>query len=852
VRTPQADAVISASRSLSYSELNGRANRLARYLRSHGVGPGVMVAVCLERTWEMTVALLAVLKAGGAYMPLDPDYPAERLAFMVGDAQAQLLLTQETLLTRIPSQAVATFCLDRDWEETGGESEADLPDGAEPDDLAYVIYTSGSTGVPKGVQIAHRGICNNLRWRQEAFPLSAHDRLLQTYSFSFDPSVWAFFWPLTSGAAVVLPHPGDSGDPVGLVQTIQKHQISVLGFSPSMLGVLLGHPGFGRCGSLRHVFSGGEALAPGLRDRFFAVLPSTALHNVYGPTEATIDTTWWDCSPSEGGTVVPIGRPLPQMQVYLLGEDGQPVGAGDSGELHVAGVGLARGYLHRPELTAERFVPNPFCRDAEERVLYPTLYRTGDLCRQRDDGAIEYLGRLDQQVKLRGFRIELGEIESLLVRQSGVREATASVLEERVGDPRLIAYIVPDADAPPKRAALREALQAALPAHMVPGAFVFLDTLPLSPTGKRDRSALPVPSAEDWERDHTGTAPQTPLQWQLVQIWEDLLGISPVGINEDFFALGGHSLLAAQLVDQIALGCGREIPLAALYAGATVERLAAIIQNQEETFTPSPVSRIKPEGDQPPLFFLYGFLPMGGFYSFQLARHLPANQPFFVLHPAILSGSSRPATIEGMAGYYLKTIREQQPQGPYRLGGYCGAGLVAYEVARQLTAEGETVEILALIEVAPISARPRAFAQRLVRTLARPATRQAWTMRAERMLLPVVAAWQDLKRFLRPSPSGTISPLEATQERLLLHSDRAAARYVPKPYSGPVTFFCATDDPERFREDPVTLWQDIISEVRVQPVPGDHMTCLTEHVGALGEGLRTQLAALSMPASQPD
>lgn len=570
--TPHAPALMVGTETLTYAELNSRANRTAHHLRALGAGPGVLVGVCLEPSPEMAVALLSVLKAGAAYVPLDPGYPAERLAFMIEDAQAAILLTQTPLRAALPSHP-CTLALDTDAPLIERQSDDNLIDGATPDDLAYVIYTSGSTGTPKGVEIAHRGVCNNLRWRQEQFPLSHQDRLLQSYSFSFDPSVWAFFWPLIAGAAVVLPRPSDSGDPGRLISIIAREQVSVLGFSPSMLSVLLDHPGMERCRSLRHIFSGGEALSPGLRERFYAVLPHAALYNVYGPTEATIDATWWNCRPGEDGDIVPIGRPLPQTQAYVLSEGGQPVSTGDSGELHIAGVGLARGYLRRPALTAERFVPNPFGPGR--------LYRTGDLCRQRADGAIEYLGRLDNQVKIRGFRIEIGEIETALLRLPDIKEAAVIAREDRHGNRRLAAYVVPVEHVTGDELASR--LGVTLPTHMIPADWVFLSALPLTINGKVDRKALPAPDLAEKRRTTPKTPTATDTQKRLATIWAEVLGADDVGLDDNFFDLGGHSLLAARVASRVYAEFGIDFAVRSLFEMPTLAKLSAYVERRQGT-----------------------------------------------------------------------------------------------------------------------------------------------------------------------------------------------------------------------------------------------------------------------------
>jgi len=821
-RTPDAPAVVFEGGRLTYGALNRRANRLARFLRARGVGPEMVIGVCAGSGPEMIVALLAILKAGGAYLPLDPTYPPHRLAFLLDDAGATLTLAQPGFRDALPAGA-CVMPLGAGLED--GEQAGDLPGGSAPDDLAYVIYTSGSTGLPKGVLLAHRGACNNLRWRQQCFPLTPADRMLQSYSFSFDPSVWAIFWPLASGATLVLPRPGGIADSGYLVETLAEQQITVAGFGPAQLRTLLAHPDIGRC-HLRHLFCGGEAMPADL-PRLVHTLVGAELHNVYGPTEATIDAACWTVprgDADDGGDAlpnsVPIGYPVAGAELFLLDDDLRPVAEGDPGELYIAGAGLARGYLNRPELTAERFVPHPLSPRGGAR-----LYRTGDLARRGAGGEVYYLGRVDTQVKLRGFRIELGEIEAALRRHPHVLDAVVTLREDQPGEKRLAAYVVPHAGGAPTSSDLRRFLAGSLPAHMVPVAVVFLDHLPLTPSGKQDRTALPPPGGEIWERGPGFVPPQNPLQHQLTQIWEDLLDIRPIGIRDSFWDLGGHSLLAARLLDQIAHACGRSVPLSALYEGGTVENLAALLCQSEASAPTTLLAKIA-GGARRPFFYLYGFHPLGGFYCSHLARRLHPEQPLFLLHPPA-ERRPGPLTVERMAADYLPVIRATQPHGPYRLGGFCGSGLVAYEMARQLAAQGETVEFLALIEAHAINARFRLALRRLPVTLRRFL---AW----QRFALPVLAAVQSRWRVWK-----------GRGERGLIEAcDRAAAAYVPRPYAGPVHLLRAADDPEQIPGDPIALWRELAPTLTVDDVPGTHLSCLLEHVGALGERLGACLDAL--------
>ncbi|MDY0007567.1 MAG: amino acid adenylation domain-containing protein, partial [Spongiibacteraceae bacterium] len=449
-RSPDAIAVTDAHETLSYAELEARANRLAHWLRGQGIGPDQPVAVLMERCADMPVALYAILKAGGAYLPLDPEHPAERIRLILEESRAPLVICQQALVPRLPA-GQAHLALDQAARELAAQpTDAPAP-SAGPGHLAYVIYTSGSTGRPKGVMNEHRGICNRLLWMQEAIPLGTDDRVLQKTPYTFDVSVWEFFLPLMTGAQLVMAPPGLHRDSDALRALIRDQRISYLHFVPSMLQVFLSHPDAARCDSLRCVISSGEALSGALRDRLFAALPEVALYNLYGPTEAAVDVSVWQCRPGEQGDAVPIGRPIANTRLYVLDDALQPLPPGVPGELYIGGVQVARGYLNRPELTAERFVDDPF--SAGER-----LYRTGDLARWRDDGVLEYLGRNDFQVKLRGLRIELGEIEAALLTHPGVAQCVVMAREDRADDQRLVAYIVPRGAAP-DNAALREHLR---------------------------------------------------------------------------------------------------------------------------------------------------------------------------------------------------------------------------------------------------------------------------------------------------------------------------------------------------------------------------------------------------------
>ncbi len=575
-RTPEAVAVVYKDERMTYAELNSRANQLAHYLRSRGVGPEALVGICVERSVEMVVGLLGILKAGGAYVPLDPEYPAPRLSFMLEDAAPTLLLTQAHLLPLLPRTTATPFCLDAQWAAVvAGLPTTNLGVRLEPGHAAYAIYTSGSTGRPKCAVNTHGGISNRLRWMQETYGLGSSDVVLQKTAFSFDVSVWEFFWPLMTGARLVLARQGLQRDAGGLAELIREQGVSVLHFVPAMLQVMLEEPSWADCRSVRLVVASGEALMPEVVARF-REQSVAELENLYGPTEAAVDVTRWRCRPSGESSAelrsVPIGRPIANIQLYILDEEQEPVPVGVAGELYIGGVGLARGYLKRPELTAERFVPHPFSAKPGAR-----LYRTGDLAKYLPDGNIEFLGRVDQQVKLRGYRIELGEIETVLGQHPEIEQAVV-ILSAQGSEPRLVAYLVAEQDL--GQGELRGYLKERLPEYMVPAVFVQLEALPLTPNGKIDRKALPAPEEGRIEAGQEYVAPQTQVEELLVGVWEAVLGVERVGVYDNFFELGGDSILSIQIVAR-ANKSGLNLAPNLIFQYQTIAQLASVAEERK-------------------------------------------------------------------------------------------------------------------------------------------------------------------------------------------------------------------------------------------------------------------------------
>jgi aspartate racemase len=584
-RSPEAVAVVFPARGsgpgedqrLSYRELNRRANHLGHYLKKLGVGPETLVGICVERSLEMVVGLLGILKAGGAYVPLDPGYPKDRLAFIMADTRAAVLLTQAGLITDLPESRAEVVCLDRDWEEIAEQSGANPISATTAESLAYVIYTSGSTGQPKGVEVPHRGVVR-LLFGVEYVQLNGSETLLHLAPISFDASMFELWGALLHGAKCVL-FPAKIPSSHELGNILHDHGTSTLWLTASLFNTVIDEVPEALSG-VSQLLVGGEALSVSHVRRALAALPATQIVNGYGPTEST---TFTCCYPiparlDESVCTIPIGRPIANTEVYLLDLHGSPVPPGIPGELYIGGDGLARGYLNRPELTAQKFVPHPFTSRAGAR-----LYKTGDLARYLPDGNIEFLGRLDDQVKIRGFRIEPGEIEAVLTRHPAVREAVVVAREDNPGDKRLVVYVVGKGDEQPQAAELKQFLKDKLPDYMVPSAWVSLDSLPHTPNGKINRAALPAPAAGQLDPSAKFTAPRTQVEKTLARVWAEVLKLERVGIQDNFFDLGGHSLLATQVLSRLRNDFSKEIPLRILFESPTIEQMAAVIMEDQES-----------------------------------------------------------------------------------------------------------------------------------------------------------------------------------------------------------------------------------------------------------------------------
>jgi amino acid adenylation domain-containing protein len=588
-RVPNNIALVFEGQRLTYAELNARANQLAHYLRALRVGPETIVGICVERSLAMVIGILGIVKAGGAWLPLDPAYPKERQSFMLKHARATVLLTQKYLVAQLPENEARIVLLDADWPLITRQGKANLKNNMVPTNLAYLIYTSGSTGQPKGVMIAHANLVEYVHVIAEPMGLTGDDIYLHTATIGFSSSVRQLMVPLSHGARVVIAAPETIQDPIALFEMIRREKVTIIDIVPSYLRNCIHALATLEVGAkksllethLRLVLTASEPLLSDLPRKWMSELKnSDRLINMFGQTETSGIVTTYPiaCSDDEHETIVPIGQPLTSTQAYVLDSQQRPVPLGAIGEICVSGATVARGYLHQPELTAEKFVPNPFSTETGGR-----LYRTGDLGRYMTDGNIAFISRMDQQVKIRGFRVELNEVDSVLNSHTAVREALVIAREDTPGEKRLIAYVVPSPGAAPTASNLQAFVSKKLPNYMVPASFVFLDTLPRTPTGKVNRAALPAPSQDRPELVESFVAPRTPTEELLVEIWAELLHVEQVGIHDNFFHLGGHSLLAMQVISKVCKTLQVQLPVRSFFEVATVAELAKLIDTMRWT-----------------------------------------------------------------------------------------------------------------------------------------------------------------------------------------------------------------------------------------------------------------------------
>jgi amino acid adenylation domain-containing protein len=829
--TPDATAVVAGDATLTYGQLEAQANRLARRLVELGVGPGALVGVCLERGPQWVVALLGVLKAGGAWVPLDPDHPADRLRLLLADTGARVLVTSDQHATRRGDlhDGVAVVGIDADRRVQAGSAPPVVE--VDPDDLAYVLYTSGSTGTPKGVQISHAAVTQYLAAMASMFQIGPADRVLQFAAATFDVSVFEVFVALTTGASLHIADQPTRISPQALTQLLVRQRITVADLPPAVLGLLPAD----RLADLRLLYIGTEAFSGELVTGWNQ--PGRRFFNAYGPTEATVSCVMYECPHHRTWPKgPPIGQAAPNHRAYVLDTCMQPVPIGVPGELYIAGGGLARGYHRRPRLTAERFLPDPFGHTPGGR-----LYRTGDLVRWTADGQLEFVGRADTQVKIRGFRIEPGEVEAALASHPDLAQAAVIARADPAApdDPaqrRLVAYVVarPGAQAP-AAGALRQHLAGLLPGYMIPSAFVPLPELPLTSSGKLNPHQLPEPPERDeYER------PRSPTEELLAKtVFASVLGVDRVGARDDFFALGGNSLKATQLVAQIRENFGTEVDLRTLYSASSVEDLARVIRERggdhpgDPAAPWSPLVPLRQRGSLPPLFLVH---PSGGsvFCYSALAQRLDPDQPAYGLEAAGLDGDRPPLTeLPAMASSYVEAIRELQPSGPYHLAGWSAGGVIAFEMARQLSGLGAEVARLVVIDADPPAS---------VSTSAPPSEAEmlAWfaedwaallggvppTTEAELRALPEDRRVEHVIERIRAAglmPAGLGPAQVARRIAVFTATIRALNAYQPAPYDGRLTLLQASEG-----TDVRDAWSALAADLDHQMLRGDHYSILQE------------------------
>lgn len=856
-KNPEKVAVIFQGQSLTYGALNARATQLAKYLQRQGVTPGQYVGIALHRSLDMVVAVLGILKAGGAYLPLDPAFPPKRLAYMLEDSRAEIIVTQTDLadwLAEIaPASASEIICIDANWQiyvPPHSKIRMYAVDSRKP---AYIIYTSGSTGNPKGVQVSHQNVVNFLHAMQEQPGFTADDHILSVTTLSFDISVLEIFLPLVTGASLEIVSGETTRNGKALVRQLNAANATVMQATPVTWRMMIqaGWQGSPRLKAL----CGGEALPVDLATQ---LLPRVdELWNMYGPTETTV---WSTVMHIQNASKITIGHPIANTQIYILDEEYQPVPIGVVGELYIGGDGVTIGYLHQEALTAERFLKNPFIPVAEAR-----MYRTGDLARYLPDGNIEFLGRVDHQVKVRGFRVELGEIESILSTHPDVRQVVVFALHSQ----QLAAYIVTQSGSPLATHDIRHFLQLHLPDYMIPAYFLFVDEFPLTPNGKVDRKKLPVPEHIHLNTEHTFIAPRTPTEKKLVEIWERLLSVEPVGVTDDFFEIGGSSLLALQLFERIEATFHVSLPLSGLFRGATIEYLAALIEESDDSW--SPLVPIQPEGDTPPFFCVHGIT--GDVLWFrELASHLAPDYPFYGIQALGLDGKSPPfSDIEKMAAYYLDEIQKIQPEGPYFLGGASFGGTVALEMSQQLLKQGHQVGLLVIFDHYPPNITSNAkynVVQQVVAGWRMLSNVPRWVYnfghldftamvaRVRRKINIIIKRYSTREKMQHQRSTGMVNAedlidyaasLPEYRKQLIEEHYRAISAYQPQPYAGRVLLFRAKAQSLFNHTDPVFGWRTLAGNgVEVKDIPGSHERIFTApNVETLAYELKCSLAETS-------
>jgi amino acid adenylation domain-containing protein len=810
---PHAVAVVFGAHQRTYAELDTHANQIARIMHQRGVMPGLHVAICVERSLDLVAVLLGIVRCGGVLVPLDIALPDDRIETIVADAAPVLVLTHDRHRARFVESAVVT--LEDVLREARDASAEPYAASTAADDLAYIMYTSGSTGTPKGVMVEHRSACNMLISALTDFDLDATDRVLQLASLSFDPAIWQIFGTLAAGATIVMPPPGTERDAAAIGREIERHGVTVVIAVPAILNLLmdLDTPALR---SVRIAVSGGATLPLTLRDRCRAL--GIPLYNVYGPTEAAMHATTHRCDVDDERPFVPIGTPIANMRIHVLDETFAPVGRGDIGEIYIGGIGVARGYLHRDALTAERFLPDVFSHETGAR-----LYRTGDLGRVHADGAIEFVGRIDDQVKVRGVRVEIGEVVTALERHPAVASACAVVN----GD-RLDAYVVLRTRDDGIIEAVRSHAHATLPPAAVPSTLTAIDAIPVGPSGKVDRSALPPPVV--LANDEPVAIPNA-LSAVVLDLWESTLGVRGIGMHDSFFDVGGHSLLAAGLIVRIEERTGLRVPLPVFFAEPTIAGIVrALCETERAAYRP--MVELAASGSEAPLFYMHGDISGMGLYCRRFGDVFGAERPVYVIAPHGIDGGPIPPTIEAMAADHVRAIREVAPHGPYVIGGFCFGGIVAFEVARQLEAQGERVQHVVLIEsqdARQVFARyiedPLLAALQALRIGERPRSVFRLLLRKAR------ARWQAWRLPAQVDDSEAGGDERLT--RIVEAQHRAVERYGWRPIRAAGTMLCAREVPRADAARTTAMWSSLFGSLDVEIVDGNHQTALGKHIDSL-------------------
>jgi amino acid adenylation domain-containing protein len=841
--------------SWTYAELNSRANQLAAQLRRLGVGPDSLVGIYLERSFGLIMGILAILKAGGAYLPLDLACPEDRLAFMLEDSGVKVLITDSPRAARFSSFRGKVIRLDVETEQLAQESGANVPVTVKPENLAYVIYTSGSTGTPKGVLVTHENVVRLFTSTDAWFKFGPDDVWTLFHSCAFDFSVWEIFGALLYGGTLVVVPYDISRSAEAFHDLIVQEKVTVLNQTPSAFRHLVQADLQGPPAklSLRHIIFGGEALefqtlAPWFQ-RYGDESPKCI--NMYGITETTVHVTYRPVSRKdvEANSGSNIGIPIPDLQLYVVNAEGARAVPGEAGEILVGGKGVAKGYLNRPELTRERFIPDTFHPQSGS-----TLYRTGDRARYLANGDLEYLGRIDLQVKIRGFRIELNEIESILARHPAVRECVVIARSEEQEETRLVAYVAAKPQANPTIESLRIHLSEKLPEYMVPAVYVFLDSFPLTINGKLDRANLPAPSSD---RPHLQTRyvePHGELEKNLAAIWRKCLHLESVGTQDNFFDLGGDSLSAMTMMAQFEQVIGRSLGMESLLRGATIRDLVVAARDSSPATPPSLMMCTQQGASLPPLFFAHGDYFAGGLYCQKMGQMLGADRPFYSLAPFGIFGSDLLFNFEEMAARYVELIRSVQPKGPYHLGGFCNGAIAIYEVAQQLIRAGETVSTLVLLDPPDLYFfLLRRRINRIGKFLGLPDRR---CKAAYQRITEGVEIWRDhgfiplLKAFgtrlsqwvVKVCKGAFARKIPSTLPNLNFHYYDVMANYEPVPYLGgsrAVWIILRQGESERHPRQ-ISYWSELISRPRFEQVSGTHLE-LRNTMGSITDVIKMAL-----------